>query len=135
MNTNQEQPRHVEETGIQVGDFFCASWGYGQINIDFWQVESWTNSGKSIHVRRCMTDALQYAHELNDVNDKVYPGEAYGELYTKRVKYMWCKVEGIEGQTWRPFFTTEQWAGAPAPSWCGPNVMPIRWQTNLAFGH
>lgn len=35
QKTSQENPSHH---GVKVGDIFCASWGYDQTNVDFYEV-------------------------------------------------------------------------------------------------
>ena len=39
------------ELGVEVGDFFVASWGYDQTNVNFFEVVGITPSGKSVKLR------------------------------------------------------------------------------------
>lgn len=39
-------------TGVKVGDFFYASWGYDQTNVDFYKVVGFSPSGKSVRLQR-----------------------------------------------------------------------------------
>lgn len=67
------------EEGVKVGDFYCASWGYDQTNIDFYEVVAL--GAKSVKVR----EVAQHRVEAEGPHDSVVPaaGHYIGEVETK----------------------------------------------------
>ena len=135
MQNELIHPLSVRDAGVTKGDYFVAAWGYGQTNIDYWQVVGFTSSGKSVKVRRCQT----VIHSTSDDGhtDTVYPGAQVGEPVTKRIKYfesMHPQSEG-GGEYLVPWFSDGRGVGMPTPQWVGSGIFPTHRQTNPLFGH
>lgn len=57
----------TDDAPVKIGDFFSASWGYDETNVDFYKVLGFTPSGKSVKVQRWSRHAVDDGH--------VMPGE------------------------------------------------------------
>lgn len=53
MTNDPARPLATEPRAVNIGDFFYTSWGYDQTQVDFYRVESFTPSGKSVRVKPC----------------------------------------------------------------------------------
>lgn len=65
MTVNYVTP---QQAGVKVGDFFTASWGYGQTNVDFWKVVGLTPKGMKVQ-------AWQTSVDHSDYHDYMVPGD------------------------------------------------------------
>jgi hypothetical protein len=63
------------DTGVEVkvGDFFYASWGYDQTNVDFYKVVGFTGSGKSVRLQK-WSQATDESKDGGPSLDYVVPG-------------------------------------------------------------
>jgi hypothetical protein len=106
----------------KIGDFFVASWGYDQTNIDFYRVLGLTPSGKSVRVQR-----VQSARLSSDGygSDKVVPTDIphsfHPEVLTKRLR------PAYRDKGWS--FTLSSYADAY--SWDGTP----KHETSVGWGH
>ena len=69
-----------------VGDIFVNSWGYGQTNIDFYQVVGITKSGKSIKIRAINGHTTNSGYMCGDKTPKPNNFKS-DKIFTKRLYY------------------------------------------------
>ena len=111
-------PREDMDRPIEVGDVYAANWGYDQTNIDFYQCDGITPSGKSVRVRK-----IGWRHVGGSVGwDYIVPVEDYfiGDTMTRRT----------QRHNYHPSFNVKSYATAFRTTW---NVRHGR--TAVGFGH
>jgi hypothetical protein len=80
---------------VQVGDIFCASWGYSMTIVDFWQIVELVGKS-SARVRRIAGDSTQTGYlsgKTKPVKDAFVTSRSDNE-YVVRVNGKSCKIDG-----------------------------------------
>lgn len=130
------------EAGVKVGDYFYASWGYDQTNIDFWKVVGLTPKG--IKVQKWQT-RLATDQPGQPYHDKIVPGDGpvqrenwwdpeTGErldkpivtiapIKTKRIQMYGTPENPKVYANWTSYASMSKWDGTP------------KYRTGHGFGH
>jgi hypothetical protein len=127
-----------QEAGVKIGDFFYASWGYDQTNVDFWKVVGLTPKGMKVQKWQSKVDH-------SNIHDYVVPGDrpAYRETWwdpetderldkpivqippvlTKRIQ-MWGEGDRrTVAANWKSYASMYLWDDTP------------KYQTGFGYGH
>lgn len=117
------------EAGVKVGDFFVASWGYDQTNIDFYKVVGLTPKGLKV---QAWSSALV---DSDGYSDRVVPGDG-PLLGGRREDYTYdpdlpapIQTKRLTAGTSRPAFKVASYANAYL--WSGEAAR----KTALGWGH
>jgi len=126
----------AEDLGVKVGDFFIASWGYDQTNIDFFKVVGVTSKGVRLQK---WTSARTADQPSAPYQDKVVPGDepdtytdwSSDEPVTKDAPVRFHLLKSYtdhRGETrvytaWKSYANLSLWNGTPA------------YETGWGYGH
>lgn len=125
------------EVGVEVGDFFVASWGYDQTNIDFYKVVGLTPKGVKVQQ---WSSALADDQRGAPYQDAVIPGESPKQGCWVKTEGGWSEYDRNApapiqtkrlnpGYGSRPCFTVASYASAY--KWDGKPD----YQTGAGYGH
>lgn len=125
---------------VKVGDFFYASWGYDQTNIDFYKVVGFTPSGKSVRIQKWSSAVVQdngpqvyvvpgdspattvWAESADGVSTRLAEAVPVG-VETKLVQYSSFSGVPVPYLAWASYASLSLWDGKP------------KYETGAGWGH
>jgi len=99
----ERRAKRSKPTTLKVDDILSSSWGYGQTNVDFYQVVEVKPSGKSIVIREIAMDQIQDGFMSGKCTPK--PSEFVGDEMLKRVSN--------NGVSFASYRGASKWSGRP----------------------
>lgn len=138
MTTTTRRPSPTPaECGVSVGDFFVASWGYDQTNVDFYKVVGLTPKGVKVQkwTSACVRDNGPQVYVVpgpeprkggwvrHEDGYEVYDHDATAPVQTKRLNSYG------EGEHQRVYFSVNSYSSAS--KWDGQP----EYETATGFGH